>query len=204
MHDAEREPIQRMRRVETIRTMLLGAVALFAVGCGSKPVETPPAKVESTATQKEEPEAAVGDINVGPGKSTDRSPDGKREKIWDLDWQEARVNPQTKTVQAQSVKGVVYREGKAVANYNGQAGAANQAKETLILKGNVQVKSLSREATLFCDELLYEGKQGGKGRIRARGNVRVEAKDGNLSSSTEIWATPDLTQIATPELFGKL
>ncbi|CAN5535042.1 hypothetical protein BH11ARM2_BH11ARM2_31430 [soil metagenome] len=149
-------------------------------------------------------EESVGAINVGPGKSTDRKPDGKRDPLWDLHWEEARVNPASKEVQAQAITGVVYQEGKPAANYSGQAGAADQKKETLLLKGNVQVKSLARDATLFCDELLYEGKQGKKGRIRARGNVRVQAKDGNLSSTSEIWATPDLTQIATPELFGKL
>ncbi len=72
--------------------------------------------------------------------------------------------------------------------------------DVLTLAGHVVVHNKARRADLYCDRLRFEAN---KHMFKAIGNVRYNTANGTSGSLPEAWATEDLNQIASPELFGQ-
>jgi lipopolysaccharide export system protein LptA len=181
----------------TVRFRSLSAVAcVVVVGCGS-PKPSRPAEVKT-------PDNTPKVIHTGQGESTQFSADAKRERLWDIEWESAGIGAtgdEKGKASMQTVTGHLYRDAQTVSTYQGDAATADQTAKILILRGNVQVKSLAYDAVLHCDEIRYEGQ---RSLVRARGHVRIVGKGSEVQSATELWATPDLRTVGSPEAFLKL
>ena len=180
-----------------MRLAFLSLVIVGLAGCGSPSAEKPKGSPSPT-----KPAETPKVIHTTGGNSTQYSPDPKRERQWDVTWKEATLGVQMSgKAKMTGVSGQLYREGKAVSDYQGDGGTADRGTQILTLRGNVQVKSLEYDAVLYCDEIRYEG---GRSLVRARGHVRIVGKSGDLQTDSELWATPDLKRVGSPDAFAKL
>ena len=176
----------------------LGACMILGlVGCGS-----PSADKSKGGPAPTKPAETPKVIHTTGGSSTQYSPDAKRQRQWDVTWQEAILGVESSgKAKMTGVSGQLYRDEKAVSTYRGDGGTADRGTQILTLRGNVQVKSLEYDAVLYCDEIRYEG---GRSLVRATGHVRIVGKSGDLQTDSELWATPDLRRVGSPDAFAKL
>jgi hypothetical protein len=186
-----------------MRLAFLSLMMVGLAGCGSPSAEKPKGSPSPT-----KPAETPKVIHTTGGNSTQYSLDAKRERQWDVTWKEATLGVEASgasqtsgTAQMTGVSGQLYRDGKAVSTYQGDGGTADRGTQILTLRGNVQVKSLEYDAVLYCDEIRYEG---GRSLVRARGHVRIVGKSGDLQTDSELWATPDLKRVGSPDAFTKL
>ena len=118
-----------------------------------------------------------------------------------MEWQSAKVNVEEMEsrgmAEAKQVKGEIIRDGAVVATYKAEAGLGDRAQQTLKLKGRVLVESKEHEATLSCEEMVYDAKLKV---IKAGGGVKVTGDAGTIQT-LEVWASPDLNIVATPDMF---
>ena len=97
-----------------------------------------------------------------------------------------------------TVDGDIVNAGVVSSTFKGQRARMDRSKELLILEGAVEVHSIDPPATLYCDTVRYEAD---KKLIKAHGHVRLVGDMGTVSGLDEIWTTPELRQVATPDLF---
>ena len=149
---------------------------------------------------KEEGIAMPKEVNASPGEATRLG--ANRQKLWTVRWKGARLDFTEGgrfSGYMDRVTGSIYGEkGQETSAFQGERGEADKAKDILRLSGSVKILSKEHKATLFCDKLEYEPE---RKRVRAVGNVRIESQSGVLNAGNEILATPDLTHVATPNLF---
>jgi hypothetical protein len=173
---------------------------LVLAGCGGgKPAGS------SKGKPQPEPDQTPKNIATEGGTSVQYAlPPAKREKLWDLTWTAGNValpGPNQTQAQLANVSGSLYLEQKVAGTYRGDVGTADEAKQVLTLRGNVQLTSVQYGAVLTCDEIRYEGD---RKLVRAKGHVRVVNKDGRMTNDAELWATADLEKVGTPDIFSKL
>lgn len=96
------------------------------------------------------------------------------------------------------VSGVLYSDGKPESSYVADYAHADKQSELLELKGHVVVTRLESKVTLSCNSLTYSSS---KNKIVAKGDVGALAPGYEFGTLPELWATADLTQIATPDLY---
>lgn len=185
-----------------MRPLLLLAIPLFVVACG-KPAPKAEAPAKPPAEKKEEP-SPLNDqvVNLGQGKATIRDDAAKRDPLWDVEWQSAQLQVEDQGQGSGTMRGVsgtIFSEGKPVAKFSADGGRGDRQAQTLLLRGNVRVVSDSPQGTLVCDRILYVAKEKV---IKAQGNVRVTSPQGTIGTMSEIWTSPDLSVVATPELFN--
>jgi len=112
----------------------------------------------------------------------------------------------------QGVNGKLYTDNKPTSAYRADRARADKTKETLQLLGNVRVVSEEPPGVLTCNAITYDAK---RKLIRAQGNVRVVIQRavgvgnarrveevGTIGTLSELWATPDLKVVSTPEMFN--
>jgi hypothetical protein len=176
--------------------LILAALALF--GC-SQPKQTSP------VTKKAEPPTA----HIIEGKTgTTVYRGSKDEVLWTASWDrgEIRLPPtgaKTGTFgSTTNVSGAIYERGKISCLYKADQSFAVNAprKKTLVMTNHVSVDSADPKGTLLCDKLVYDGI---KKFFIATGHVQVLGTLGAKGTLDEVWANPDLTEIASPELFEK-
>lgn len=105
----------------------------------------------------------------------------------------------------------MYKDGSAANTF--QADSARAEKDTfltrpyvkfLTLTGHVRidahvtVDAKERQTTLTCDRLEWYAKEK---LMKAFGHVEVSGTLGQLSGLNEVWASPELKTIATPNMF---
>jgi len=93
------------------------------------------------------------------------------------------------------VSGDIVRAGKTVSRFTGSSGTVDRKKGVLHLDGQVKVTDEVRGLTMTAKNLVYDQELG---RFVAKGDVTVTSEGMILGPLPEIWATPDLTKIATP------
>lgn len=98
------------------------------------------------------------------------------------------------------VSGMIFQGTKTASKFRADTGQGDQKSQILTLSDHVVVTSADPEATMQCDRMVYDGK---KKLIRAIGNVRVTGTMSTQDAIKELWATPDLKKIATPEMFAQ-
>jgi hypothetical protein len=120
-----------------------------------------------------------------------------------------------------SVRGEIYEKGVVTSTFTANSAFADKRTGILKLSGNVRVhssvppaeqnvtltsspKPSSGKRELRCDQLewLFESEiQKGK-LAKAVGNVTVVTEDGGIVGPVpELWSTPDLKVVGTPEAF---
>lgn len=170
-------------------------LALTAVGCQNRPYH--PRKQASAMD-------ALGaqSINVnGDGSATRLG--NNRQKLWTVRWKTAQLTREKTgsfSGAMQSVTGDIFDRKTVAATYSADRADASKADNHLTLDGKVVVKSKAYNALLYCDSITYLPESN---RITASGHVRIETPTGVLNPGQDVVTTPDLAQIATPEMFGK-
>lgn len=154
-------------------------------------------------------------MNLGPGNGLVKSAPPERKSLWFVEWDSARIDvvdsPKNDLLgggRLERVRGYLFDEGKPGSTFRGDRGVGDKEKKTLTLRGNVHVvapdkdasgkKSNTPAAELTCDQIVYDAE---KKVIRALGHVKVTGEIGTIGTLSEVWATPDLNRIATPDMF---
>lgn len=167
---------------------------LALIGCGKK--EGFDAKPKSAA-KPPEPRSVV----TKAGNVTKRDP-VKKETLWTVKWQGAQlefVDEKQFGGTMFTVEGTLFEDGKPVSDFRAERAEASKTDETLSLSGKVWVQSREQKATLTCDQVKYAG---GLRRLEAAGEVEVENPVYRMGPFAKVFARPDLTEIATPEMFN--
>lgn len=179
------------------------------MGCGKKAASKD--KPEDDA-KNQIPETTV---HTSAGSATISNE--KLQPVWFVRWKSGQIDlTKTKTVTHENgkskesegvgpthgalegVDGKFFVNGKPNSTFRSEDGSGDKDTQVLTLWNDVHVISSDPQGELTCDKLIYDAT---KKRIRALGHVRVVGKVGTVGTLSEVWATPDLKTIATPELF---
>lgn len=98
-----------------------------------------------------------------------------------------------------NVEGQMFAAGKAANRFRAKAGRADQDRNRLVLVGEVRIEDLARGAILTADRVVYDG---AKEQIEASGTVKVLSESYSMGPFETLLATPDLSDIGTPDRFG--
>lgn len=170
----------------------MALVALVVLmGCGTqKPIAKAP-----TEAKPAEPRFAAS----GPLELIARGEDHKRQ--WTV-----RAKSSTLAFQGEGalsgslddVEGELFGDDKIVSRFKALTGEADQSKRALELKGEVTVTAEEEEAKLTADAVRWIEAEG---LIEATGAVRVKSPDYEAGPFAKLWATPDLKDVGTPDMF---
>lgn len=97
-----------------------------------------------------------------------------------------------------TVSGTLFEKDKETSDFYGQKAVSKKDSDVLALEGKVRVVSREQKATMYCDRLEWHGD---RELVIAKGNVRVDSPLFVMEAGSELWCTPDLSQVATPDLF---
>lgn len=175
-----------------MRSSLAGFVALLVLtGCGSKAAEVKKATDEKPV----EPRFAAS----GPLELTARGEN--QERLWTV-----RAKSSTMAFHGEGalsgtlddVEGELFDEDKTVSRFKALSGKADQAKRELELKGDVTVTADEEQAKLTANTVRWIEAEG---LIEATGAVRVKSPEYEAGPFAKLWATPDLKDVGTPDMF---
>jgi hypothetical protein len=172
-------------------------------GCApSKSAEDPKPRAENGGKKGEQEDPLSQPINVAKGNGTFRDEKTKRDPLWDVEWESSQVQPGdgVKAV-LRTVRGKLYTKGKPTTDFEADGARVDQKAQLLILRGHVRLVSSDPKGTLTCDEIRYEAANPKRRVVKARGNVLVVGEVGTVGPTAELWSNPDLTVVATPNLF---
>ncbi len=171
-------------------------------GCASappKPSVEPSASAPSKPTEEEVPE----DRNFASGAVTVTARNEEGEIAWVLRAKNSSVHVESGSeidAVATGVTGELFEKGKIASRYQSDKGEANDVKRTLQLDGRVKITSEAQKVVLTADRVEWmEDRQ----MISARGSVWVKSADYEMGPLPELWATPDLKRVGSPDRFKK-
>ncbi|HRJ25881.1 MAG TPA: hypothetical protein PLO61_00045 [Fimbriimonadaceae bacterium] len=96
----------------------------------------------------------------------------------------------------EQVQGEVFSQNKVASRFRARVAEADQAQQRLELRGEVEFKSLEPPLTLRADQVVWHAQTR---RLRAQGNVRLSSDVYEMGPFRELWASPDLREVGTPE-----
>lgn len=172
-------------------TVLILVSACLLFGCGSK--QAPEA--EAVAEEAPEPRFAAS----GPLELTARGEN--QDRLWTV-----RAKSSTMAFQGEGalsgtlddVEGELFDADAVVSRFTALTGEANQAKRELELKGDVVVIADEEQAKLTADVVRWVEAEG---LIEATGGVEVASPEYRAGPFAKLWATPDLKDVGTPDMF---
>lgn len=170
----------------------LPALAFLAI-CGCGPGPTP------TAAAPSEPEKDARRLRTGPVEVVVKDEDGR--VSWTMQADDSRlVIPESgaMTSMAESVTGQVYEGGKVSSRYTARAGTADQGQKTAVLTGSVEVTHESTGRVLRAARVVYSE---ARRRFEASGSVTVSSGEVRIGPFAQLYATPDLKRVGTPDRF---
>jgi hypothetical protein len=144
-------------------------------------------------------EEASKKVETGAGSATRLADDDKPN--YDVAWASSQLEFGEKGVFSgamESVSGTLYSKGKPVSRFAAKIARASKLSQILSLEQVVTISSQNPKGVLYCDTLEWDNK---RSLLRAKGNVRFDGESFTLGTAPEIWATPDLSVIATPDQF---
>lgn len=168
-------------------------IGLTVIGCGSREAARPPAptpppvEAEKRSAQTEKVEMVARDES--------------RMRAWSVQAKSAKLNfagEGKMSGDLVGVSGVLFKNDTEAGTFTADRGSANQEQRRLVLRGRVRLVSLTQKAVLTADELEWLD---GEERVEARGNVRVRSERYEVGPFPKVLATPDLTDIGTPDMF---
>ena len=147
--------------------------------------------------EKKVKEQGLTGVNTEAAEAARRAPNGK--KLWTVKWESAQLEAGDRIYGTMNtVSGTIFENDKPVSDFFGERGVSKKDSDVLALEGKVRVVSREQKATLYCDRLEWHGER--KLAI-AKGNVRVESPLFVMDAGPELWSNPDLSQVATPDLY---
>jgi len=178
--------------------------------------------------EKEKPVIGQVKINTSNGEAIERKVPS-REISYHIKWETAQVAAGDKGISAgrmDTVSGEMYDKGEVVNTFKADHADADRSKQLLILTGHVQVDSkgnqdastvpvqgsqappAQKSARIVCERLewhavekVFLGRRYYSGTVKAFHNIDLTGSYGVISGLDELWATPDLTHVGTPEMF---
>lgn len=184
---------------------------LILSGCGSKPSVNEKSSDTVAETAAEAKEKANRRI-IESGKLTLEATDESGNPAWKVNGKSARAGiEETGDNQffIETVTGEVFSKGEVASTFIADSAKAATETKKLVLNGNVKITSLGqntvktaqsndKKLTLTADKITWmEDKQ----LFAASGNVQIDSPDYHLGNMDEVWATPDLSKIGTPNKF---
>jgi hypothetical protein len=135
------------------------------------------------------------------GEATERSNGPGREPLYHVTWRNAKVDVSDKGPFAgrmEGVKGEMYHKGQVSNTFGADYANADRNTRLLTLTGHVQLISKADQIVLTCDKVEWLVKEK---IVKATGHVKAVGNFGSVGVADELWATPDLKVIATPDSF---
>lgn len=177
-----------------MRPVYFGLALLTMASCAppapKKPAEAPaPVKDEEPATTK----LATGKVEVLATDEQGKAVIRVRAASSDIE-----VGKQVGVSQLKTVEGEIYKAGKLESKFRADRGTVDQVKRLIDAKGNVVVKDSDGSVALRADAIHYKD---GSGRIEAKGRVTVSSEAWRIGPFADLYATPDLQRVATPDRF---
>jgi len=196
-------------------SILLGLFLL--IGCGSKHSAS---KAKPSATPPDEPMSREVITNgatftrsgyvLGKNKKplVDAAGPTKLERAYDVRCRSSDLHYDDASKNywgdMEGVSGTFYDKDEPVATYSADSGQADKATNLLRLRGHVHLVTVPKpketETTLTCDNLEWHSDQR---IVKAFIRVTVRGSKGTIGPMDEVWGSPTLNLIATPDLFSK-
>jgi lipopolysaccharide export system protein LptA len=180
-----------------LSVLIPAATLALLVGCS-----TPPLPAEKPAADPEE-EAPAHVVHAGGGNLRRISDDDERRTLWTVSWKSAALeytDEQQFGGKMSGVQGELFRGNVAVSTFSASEAIAERGSNVLKLVGEVKVVSADPEGSLVAQQLAYDGDAEV---IVAAGGIEARSPRYVLAGMDAAFAEPDLTQVATPELFKR-
>jgi len=143
-------------------------------------------------------------VHVGSGSTGFYSKGNLRQLLYRVKWNSATITGIQGTRfygVASGVSGFLYdAAGKESSEFAANQATMDRNQGILTLQGKVRFKSVAKQGTITCANATYRD---AVKIIKARGNVKASGTAWNLGPMDEVWATSNLSEIATPDLFPK-
>ena len=167
-------------------------------GCAKKPAPTAGSK------PKKEAKLPFEAVQIGPGDTVvQQSADPKAPPSFTLHWEGGEFDLDKGGLDEANLKaprGEIFGDGKTVATYRADAGGAARETRRLQVRGDVVFRSQDETQTLKAPRGEYRNDER---LVRMTGGVVASGTFGTLSGVPELWATPDLRLIGTPDMVAK-
>lgn len=140
-------------------------------------------------------------VETDPGEAVIRNEAGKT--LYKVAWQSARLNFGDQGAISgtmEKLQGAMYQDELPMNTFTAESGEAVRAQSLLKLSGGVIVQSKERKARIRCDRLEWWAD---KKLVKAIGHVRATGDFGSLGEFPELWATADMSIIATRDMFKR-
>lgn len=98
------------------------------------------------------------------------------------------------------VTGVFTKQGVAASTFSAQAARSQFSVNDLEVSGSVTIVTTDPPAKLACERVRWDPKLE---RIEAHGKVIVENQTLKIGPIKTVYASADLRELSTPDLFGK-
>lgn len=143
-------------------------------------------------------------ISAGSGSVDYYTNDAKRELVYSISWKggsATTVDSKRFYYKLTDVSGSLYKDGKVASTFTADSGEADQSAGRLSLMGDVEINSAvsKQKGTLNCEKMSFAEEDR---IIKFSGGVHLNGQGFSLGEFDELWSTPDLMVISTPELFG--
>lgn len=175
---------------------LLFVVVFLAGGC-MKPSKLSSKKADSGPNLQ--PQA----IGMKSGSVTAYTKTGPRQPLYSVHWVTASLkssDPGSFYAVAQSVGGEIMKNGTVASHFTADSAIVDRQKGTLRMTGHVTItqvlKGNTPGAVLHCDAVSYADADQ---IIKAEGNVQVRTATSSLTGLPAVWATPDFSEIGSPD-----
>lgn len=175
-----------------MRAAALLFAALVALGCSGKPVV--PAKQPEPEAPTEPRHVATGAVEI-----TARGED--RMRRWNVRAKSSELAFEGEGAVSgglDQVEGELFVDDGVASRFRALSGEADQAKQELTLSGEVEITAEKEKAVLTAQEVKWIEELG---LIEASGDVRMKSPEYVAGPFAKLWATPDLTDVGTPDMF---
>ena len=181
----------------TVRGTLSGVLLLLLLSACAKP------KQPADEGKKERKETPLPSLAIGGGDVTVYGSAQATEPSFTVRWVSGGFDAEKGTVSTghlERPQGEIFTNGKPASTYRADTGDAVREAKRLDMRGDVVLRSSDGRQTLKSPAAQYRGDVK---LLRATGGVVATGPFGTLSGVPELWATPDLRLIGTPDMVSK-
>lgn len=172
-------------------------MAVALIGCA------PPTTRPISSSSKPKDDSKVEYASVGAGRASRFSSGEERNLLWEIRWESARLAYDTEGKvggEMAKVSGAFTKQGKAASTFSAQTARSQFSVNDLEVAGTVTIVTSDPPAKLMCERVKWDPKLE---RIEAHGKVIVENQTLRIGPIETVYASADLKEVSTPDLFGK-
>lgn len=181
--------------------LAVGAILASAWSCkgADGPVHGPKDMVREKPDREERIDTAV----AKRGEATRYSTDARRDALWSIRWGDATISYDGSGNMGGSMNGVdgqLFKQGIPASRFRAGQAKTEFASRRLSLSGGVRLFNKEPAAELSASDVVWNPDLE---RIEAHGKVMLKAGEMEFGPFENVYATPDLGEISTPDLFRK-